>query len=95
MFQGGAAPVAPVTLAVLVLDMNDKRVFEQTTTLPVTAFADGRAASHALDLPLEKMQHGPHLLSITATLPSARARAICSAFAELAARGGALAGFPP
>ena len=70
VFQGGAAAVAPVTLGVLVLDMNDKRVFEETTTMPVTAFGDGRAASHALDLPLEKMQHGPHLLSITATLPS-------------------------
>jgi VWFA-related protein len=70
VFQGGATPVTPVTVGVLVLDMNDKRVFEQETTMPVTAFGDGRNASQMFDLPLEKMQHGPHLLSITATLPS-------------------------
>jgi hypothetical protein len=70
VFQGGANALAPVTLGVMVLDMNDKRVFEDTTTVPVTAFGDARASSHTLDLPLEKMQHGPHLLSITATLPS-------------------------
>jgi VWFA-related protein len=69
LFQN-ASPAGPVAMKVMVLDINDNRVLDTTSSVAADAFATDRAAEYRLDLPLAKMQHGPHLLSITATLPN-------------------------
>lgn len=67
VFQGGAAPLVPVAVNVQVLDVGDQKIVDTTETLAPDAFATGRAAGYQIDLPLKKLDHGPHLISITAT----------------------------
>jgi VWFA-related protein len=68
-FQGGEAPIVPVTVATQILDASDTKVFEASGTIAPTAFDGSRSAPFEIPLPLEKLRHGPYLLSITATLP--------------------------
>ena len=67
--QGGTSAPVAVTIKTLVLDIGDKAVHEATTTLAAEAFGENRSAPFQVELPQGTMQHGPHLLSITATLP--------------------------
>jgi hypothetical protein len=68
VFQGGTAALVPVSMKVLVLDVRDQTVMDVPSTLAADAFATGRVAPYQVALPLNRMTHGPHLLSITATL---------------------------
>ena len=70
VFQNGTAAVAPVTAKFLILDLEDRRILDETTTIDAAAFNADRVASHRFDLPLAKMQHGPHLLSVSVVLPN-------------------------
>jgi hypothetical protein len=65
VFQGGTSAVGPITLQVQLLDIGDTRIVDTTATLAPDAFGEDRSAPYLFPLPLEKLQHGPHLLSIT------------------------------
>jgi VWFA-related protein len=67
VFQGGAAPVVPVAMNVQVLDSTSTKIADATETIPAAAFAELRTAPFQFDLPLEKLRHGPQLVSVTAT----------------------------
>jgi len=69
VFQGGDAALAPVSMKVLVLDVQDQTVMDTSSTIAADAFATGRAAPFQVALPLARLTHGPHLLSVTASVP--------------------------
>ena len=70
IFQGGETMVRPVTLKIMILDAKSQVVLDTTETIAPAAFGDGRAAPFQLALPLARMKHGPHVLSVHATLVS-------------------------
>ena len=70
VFQGGASSVLPVAMTAKLLDASDAVVLDVTATLPASAFDTTRAAPFEVELPLARLSHGPHLLSVTATLAS-------------------------
>ena len=72
VFQGGASPPVAATLSTKILDIRDAVVFETTAMLAPERFDATRAAGYQLDLPLARLSRGPHLLSITASLPGGR-----------------------
>jgi hypothetical protein len=72
VFEGGDAAVTPVSIAAQVLDLEDKVVFENETSLDADAFGGTRSADRVLALPLDTLERGPHVLSITAKLPNGR-----------------------
>jgi hypothetical protein len=67
MFEGDAAPMVPINIAVKILDGNDATKFDVTTTLQPTAFDARRSAPYQVEIPLGGLVRGPHLLSISAT----------------------------
>jgi hypothetical protein len=69
VYEGGAAPIAPVTMRARVLDIRDTPEFETTATIDAAAFDAGRGANFRVPVPLAGLAHGPHLLSISGTLP--------------------------
>ena len=69
VFQGGEAPIGPVTVKTQILDASDARVFEAADTIAPDAFDASRSAPFEVALPIAPLVHGPYLLSITATLP--------------------------
>ncbi len=66
-YQGGKQPPAPVTLAVSIADFRGAVVFETGEVMPSSAFTAGRSADYRLDLPLDRLSPGPHLLTFQAT----------------------------
>ena len=66
VYQGGDArkPLLPVTLTTRITDGHDVVVHTATETMTVDRFAQGRAADVRIDLPLGRLQSGPHLLTI-------------------------------
>jgi VWFA-related protein len=68
VYQGGSAALVPVSMKALVLDVRDQTVMDVPATLTADAFATGRAAPYQIAVPLDRMTHGPHVLSLTATL---------------------------
>ena len=70
VFQGGEAPIGPVTVKTQILDASDARAFEAAATIAADAFDASRSAPFEVALPIAPLVHGPYLLSITATLPS-------------------------
>jgi VWFA-related protein len=68
VFQGGTAPVTPVTLKVMILDSKSQVMLDTTVPMPASAFGADRGAPYQLALPLSRMKHGPHVLSLHATL---------------------------
>jgi VWFA-related protein len=69
VFQGAGAPIAPATLAIQVRDSHDQAVFETTSTIDAASFDAQRSAPWQFEMPVSGLGHGPHLLSVTATLP--------------------------
>jgi VWFA-related protein len=67
VLQGGDGSLRPVSMTVQVLDVNDRKLLDKADTLAVEAFGAGRAAGFQFDLPLGQLEHGPHLVSVTAT----------------------------
>ena len=72
--QGGTGPLLPITMTAKILDVSDKVVLDTTTTMPDTAFDSYRNAPFEIDLPLQKLSHGPYLLSVTAKLGTGTVR---------------------
>jgi VWFA-related protein len=74
VYQGGNAKLAPVTLAIRIVDPHDATAFERTDTLGVDSFAAARAADVTLPLPLIQLAPGEYLLTIEATLGKVTSR---------------------
>jgi VWFA-related protein len=72
VFQGGDAPVAPVSIAARVLGADDVEPVTVDETIDAARFEPARAADYQLDLPFDRLEPGLHLLSITASLPQGR-----------------------
>jgi len=66
IFQGSGAAVGPVTMNVQVLDVHNAKKMDTTATLAPDAFG-AHAAGFQFDLPLKTLDHGPYVLSVTAT----------------------------
>jgi VWFA-related protein len=71
VFQGGTAPIAPVTMTTKVLDIGDTPLFEESKTIAPEAFDASRSAPFEIALPLSRLSHGPHLVSISVSAPGA------------------------
>lgn len=67
VFQGGASAPGPVKIAVQILDVRDAAVLDTVETLASAVFDASRGAGFQVELPLARLQHGPYLLSLTAT----------------------------
>jgi hypothetical protein len=72
IFQGGEAAVAPVNIAARVLGADNVEPVTVNDVVDAARFDAGRAADYVLDLPLDRLEPGLHLLSITASLPQGR-----------------------
>ena len=66
VYQGGVDALAPVTLAVRILDDQNATAFEHSETLAPDRFATGRAADWWLSVPIARLQRGRHLLTVEA-----------------------------
>jgi len=64
VYQGLEAPLAPVALAIRVLDDKGVAKFSSDETIPAERFTEARAADYKLKLPLEKLTEGRYLLTI-------------------------------
>ncbi|HYN08183.1 MAG TPA: VWA domain-containing protein [Vicinamibacterales bacterium] len=69
VFQGGATPIAPVTVTTRILDIDDKPLLDVSGTIAPEGFDATRGAPFEILLPLATLSHGPHLLSITVATP--------------------------
>jgi hypothetical protein len=67
VYQGGKGPPAPVEIRVGILDGQGNQVTARTDQLSAARFNRQRAADYTYQLPLETLQPGPHLLTITAS----------------------------
>jgi hypothetical protein len=72
VYQGGTAELVPVTMVAEVFDVADQEKFEVSETIDPAAFDATRGGSYQLTLPFDRLEPGPHLLSISAKLPSGR-----------------------
>ncbi len=69
IFQGGAAPVQPLTVTTKILDLGDASKHDATIVLEQGEFDASRSAPFEVALPIARLTRGPYLLSIAATLP--------------------------
>jgi VWFA-related protein len=68
VYQGGSKATEPVRVTASILDAANNRKLEETTFLEAARFATTRSFDYRLDLPLSKLEAGPHLLTIEAHL---------------------------
>jgi VWFA-related protein len=68
LYQGGSAPIVPMSVDVQILDVGDRQVFHNLSTLTPDRFDDKRSAPFQIDLPINEFKRGPYLLSINSTL---------------------------
>jgi len=75
IYQGGNAPLAPVSLNVRVVDEKDATMAEAAATVGIEFFdAATRAADHRFTLPLRRLTPGRYLLRFDLSLGPATAR---------------------
>jgi hypothetical protein len=74
VYQGGRGAAQPATVTVKTTDVNDRVVATTVATLAADAFAPARAADYQLDLPLDRLEPGEHLLTVEAARESLTAR---------------------
>ncbi len=67
--QGGSAPVVPLKTMAQLISVSDQRVWEQAGQLDAAAFSAGRAAPFQVSVPLEKLERGSYLLSMSVERP--------------------------
>jgi len=68
LYEGGSKPPGAVRLAATITDGNNQTRFDQTTFLDSSRFSGAHAAEYRLDLPMSRLEAGPHLLTIEASL---------------------------
>lgn len=69
VFQGGTGALAPASVTARIFDIADTPLIETAATIPAEAFDATRSAPFEVPLPLSKLTHGPHLVSITISIP--------------------------
>lgn len=74
VYQGGGAKIAPVSVAIRIVDDHDKTVIDQKDPFGVDRFATARAADERFALPLAQLAPGEYLLTFEATMGKAVAR---------------------
>jgi VWFA-related protein len=74
VYQGGKKPVEAVKIVARIVDGNGTTVFQTAETLEPNLFAKTRSADYLVDLPIEQLKKGPHLLTIEATAGQATSR---------------------
>jgi VWFA-related protein len=70
IYQGGRRPLAPVTMAVRIVDGLDGAVLGAVDTIGPDRFSPARAADYHFELPIARLAPGPYLLTFEATLPA-------------------------
>jgi len=66
VYQGGTGKLEPVALSVRIVDSHGTSKFDDTRMLDAAAFGTARAADYRLELPLDRLEPGEHLLSVQA-----------------------------
>jgi VWFA-related protein len=66
LFQGAAAARVPVRVRAEIIDGRDATLFEASEVLPPEAFSDPKGAIFQTPLSFERLERGPHILSVTA-----------------------------
>jgi hypothetical protein len=56
-----------VSVDTYVLDSVGKTVFQETTRIAAERFGTGRAADYQVNVPIQTLASGPHLLRVTLT----------------------------
>jgi hypothetical protein len=74
IYQGGSKDLAPVIVTARIVDGGGTTVFDTMETLGADRFAADRAADYRLELPLQRLAPGPHLLTIEAKAGKATVR---------------------
>jgi hypothetical protein len=74
VYEGGTGALRPVTIAARIRDASDGVLFEQTAHLGAEEFTSARSAEYRLVLPIARLQQGPHLLTIVATMGDSMVR---------------------
>lgn len=75
VYQGGTAPIAPVQMAIRILDTNEKAVLTRTDALAADQFDSNRAAEFRFELPIATLTPGTYLLTFEATMAGVSAPA--------------------
>ena len=68
LYQGGSRSLGGVRVAATIRDEADRVDFEQTTFVDSAKFSGARSADYTLELPLAKLEAGPHVLTVDAHL---------------------------
>jgi hypothetical protein len=74
VYQGGSAAPVAVPVAVRIVDGGDRTVADASTTLPAERFGDARGADYQYQIPIDRLEPGPHLLIIQASVGRDTAR---------------------
>ncbi len=67
VYQGGKGALESVNVVARIVDGSGTTVFETAKTVAPDSFANTRSADYLVDLPMESLKAGPHLLTIAAT----------------------------
>ena len=70
VYQGGSGPLAPVTLALKLLDDTGAALANDTVSLDAARFDVSRTAQQTLDLPISRLGPGRYLVTISASASS-------------------------
>jgi VWFA-related protein len=70
LHQGGAAPLAPVTVRMTITTAGNDVVFDRPLRIGSDEFDAARSHDYRFELPLTRLQPGPHLLTLEVTGPA-------------------------
>jgi hypothetical protein len=68
VYQGGKAPLAPITLQVQLRGDTGALVFQRQQEIPVTQFTSARSADILVDVPITRLVAGEYLLTLETTV---------------------------
>ncbi len=74
VYQGSRRPLQAATIAAKVTDVHDRVVSTSTAVVAADAFAGARGADYQLELPLDRLEPGEHLLTVEAVQGTLTAR---------------------
>jgi hypothetical protein len=68
VYQGGKAPIAPVSINARIVDRSGRVAFERADAIAADRFNRHRAADYDFALPIDRLSPGAYLLTFHATL---------------------------
>jgi VWFA-related protein len=68
VYQGGKAPIAPVSINARIVDRSGRVAFERADAIAADRFNRHRAADYDFALPIDRLSQGAYLLTFHATL---------------------------